>query len=366
MKVHYSYLIVYFLGIILSIVAPSMPYSLLCLEISCLSLLFLMLLEGCSHESFIKSFQFNVLATTFEFLGVACLDVEFARIAANLEPLVGFLRISSSDLGAIFLIFGFLGKLSLVPFAYWWCDLVDGIEIRSTILWYIYYITLFLALSSVLNSALINVSIHWERTLIALGLSTFFLAGLLSIVQVLFRRMLSYWFLSQIGLSVFLLALSHEMDDIWIKQFVYFILIYCFFVVILGEKFADHFRKSGIKSLLIHDLRGLFYHSKYLAMFLSVICVSLTTIPFSPGFVVILGISHSSVIRYQTWYLLCVLLASLMSFVVGCHILLTSGQRVSEACEYVGKVSGSGSDKAYLIFCTLSILAMGFFWIYFL
>ncbi len=184
--------------------------------------------------------------------------------------------------GMFLLVVGFGFKVAIVPFHQWAPDVYEGAP--TTIAAFISAgpkAAGFAAFLRIFMEALPNLQVEWGGVLILLAMLTMTVGNIVAISQTNIKRMLAYSSIAHAGYV--LIGLAAANDD-GISSAMLYLLIYCvmnigaFGAVILA-------RTEDGESLMISDYAGLGTRKPLLAMFMTVMLLSLAGFPPTAGFV---------------------------------------------------------------------------------
>ena len=184
--------------------------------------------------------------------------------------------------GMFLLVVGFGFKVAIVPFHQWAPDVYEGAP--TTIAAFISAgpkAAGFAAFLRIFMEALPNLQGEWSGVLILLAMLTMTVGNVIAIAQTNIKRMLAYSSIAHAGYV--LIGLAAANDD-GISSAMLYLLIYC--IMNIGAFGAVILAKTEDgESLLISDYAGLGTRKPLLAMFMSVMLLSLAGFPPTAGFV---------------------------------------------------------------------------------
>ena len=184
--------------------------------------------------------------------------------------------------GMFLLVVGFGFKVAIVPFHQWAPDVYEGAP--TTIAAFISAgpkAAGFAAFLRIFMEALPNLQAEWSSVLILLAMLTMTVGNVIAIAQTNIKRMLAYSSIAHAGYV--LIGLTAANDD-GISSAMLYLLIYC--VMNIGAFGAVILAKTEDgESLMISDYAGLGTRKPLLAMFMSVMLLSLAGFPPTAGFV---------------------------------------------------------------------------------
>ena len=184
--------------------------------------------------------------------------------------------------GMFLLVVGFGFKVAIVPFHQWAPDVYEGAP--TTIAAFISAgpkAAGFAAFLRIFMEALPNLQVEWSGVLILLAMLTMTVGNVIAIAQTNIKRMLAY---SSIAHAGYVLIGLTAANDEGISSAMLYLLIYC--VMNIGAFGAVILAKTADgESLMISDYAGLGTRKPLLAMFMSLMLLSLAGFPPTAGFV---------------------------------------------------------------------------------
>ena len=200
--------------------------------------------------------------------------------------------------GMFLLVVGFGFKVALVPFHQWAPDVYEGAPTSIAA-----FISAgpkaagFAAFLRIFMEALQNLQSEWIVAITILAALTMSVGNLVAIAQRNIKRMLAYSSIAHAGYVLVGLAAANK-DGI--SSAMFYLLVYCimnigaFGVVILA-------RTEDGESLMISDYAGLGFKKPLLALFMTVMLLSLAGFPPTAGFIGKFYIFRSAVESGQIW-----------------------------------------------------------------
>ena len=184
--------------------------------------------------------------------------------------------------GMFLLVVGFGFKVAIVPFHQWAPDVYEGAP--TTIAAFISAgpkAAGFAAFLRIFMEALPNLQGEWSGVLILLAMLTMTVGNVIAIAQTNIKRMLAYSSIAHAGYVLIGLAAA---NDEGISSAMLYLLIYC--VMNIGAFGAIILAKTEDgESLMISDYAGLGLRKPLLAMFMTIMLLSLAGFPPTAGFV---------------------------------------------------------------------------------
>lgn len=253
-----------------------------------------------SSEAGMKYLLLGAFASAFFLYGIALIyggagttsvpAIAEAIAAPNKSPLL--------LAGMFLLIVGFGFKVAIVPFHQWAPDVYEGAP--TTIAAFISAgpkAAGFAAFLRIFMEALPNLQVEWSGVIILLAMLTMTVGNVIAIAQTNIKRMLAYSSIAHAGYILIGLAAANS-DGI--SSAMLYLLVYCVmnigaFGAIILAKTADG------ESLMISDYAGLGLRKPLLAMFMTVMLLSLAGFPPTAGFVGKFYIFKSAVQSGHIW-----------------------------------------------------------------
>ena len=253
-----------------------------------------------SSEAGMKYLLLGAFASAFFLYGIALIyggagttnipAIAEAITAANKSPLL--------LAGMFLLIVGFGFKVAIVPFHQWAPDVYEGAP--TTIAAFISAgpkAAGFAAFLRIFMEALPNLQVEWSGVIIVLAMLTMTVGNVIAIAQTNIKRMLAYSSIAHAGYVLIGLAAANN-DGI--SSAMLYLLVYC--VMNIGAFGAVILAKTEDgESLMISDYAGLGLRKPLLAMFMTIMLLSLAGFPPTAGFVGKFYIFKSAVQAGHIW-----------------------------------------------------------------
>ena len=246
-----------------------------------------------SSEAGMKYLLLGAFASAFFLYGIALIygGAGTTSVPAIAEAITADDKSPLLLAGMFLLVVGFGFKVAIVPFHQWAPDVYEGAP--TTIAAFISAgpkAAGFAAFLRIFMEALPNLQGEWSGVLVLLAMLTMTVGNVIAIAQTNIKRMLAYSSIAHagyvlIGLAAAGAAAGNEaLRDEGISSAILYLLIYCvmnigaFGAVILA-------RTEDGETLMISDYAGLGTRKPLLAMFMSVMLLSLAGFPPTAGFV---------------------------------------------------------------------------------
>ena len=237
-----------------------------------------------SSEAGMKYLLLGAFASAFFLYGIALIygGAGTTSIPAIAEAVTAENKSPLLLAGMFLLVVGFGFKVAIVPFHQWAPDVYEGAP--TTIAAFISAgpkAAGFAAFLRIFMEALPTLQVEWSGVLILLAMLTMTVGNIIAISQTNIKRMLAYSSIAHAGYVLIGLAAANN-DGI--SSAMLYLLIYC--VMNIGAFGAVILAKTEDgESLLISDYAGLGTRKPLLAMFMTVMLLSLAGFPPTAGFV---------------------------------------------------------------------------------
>ena len=237
-----------------------------------------------SSEAGMKYLLLGAFASAFFLYGIALIygGAGTTSVPAIAEAITAEDKSPLLLAGMFLLVVGFGFKVAIVPFHQWAPDVYEGAP--TTIAAFISAgpkAAGFAAFLRIFMEALPNLQGEWSGVLVLLAMLTMTVGNVIAIAQTNIKRMLAYSSIAHAGYVLIGLAAANSEG---ISSAMLYLLVYCvmnigaFGAIILA-------RTEDGESLMISDYAGLGTRKPLLAMFMSVMLLSLAGFPPTAGFI---------------------------------------------------------------------------------
>ena len=253
-----------------------------------------------SSEAGMKYLLLGAFASAFFLYGIALIygGAGTTSIPAIAEAIAAPNKSPLLLAGMFLLIVGFGFKVAIVPFHQWAPDVYEGAP--TTVAAFISAgpkAAGFAAFLRIFMEALPNLQVEWSGVIILLAMLTMTIGNVIAIAQTNIKRMLAYSSIAHAGYVLIGLAAANS-DGI--SSAMLYLLVYC--VMNIGAFGAVILAKTADgESLLISDYAGLGLRKPLLAMFMTLMLLSLAGFPPTAGFVGKFYIFKSAVQAGHIW-----------------------------------------------------------------
>ncbi len=253
-----------------------------------------------SSEAGMKYLLLGAFASAFFLYGIALIygGAGTTNVPAIAEAITAPNKSPLLLAGMFLLIVGFGFKVAIVPFHQWAPDVYEGAP--TTVAAFISAgpkAAGFAAFLRIFMEALPNLQVEWSGAIIVLAMLTMTVGNVIAIAQTSIKRMLAYSSIAHAGYVLIGLAAANN-DGI--SSAMLYLLVYC--VMNIGAFGAVILAKTEDgESLMISDYAGLGIRKPLLAMFMTIMLLSLAGFPPTAGFVGKFYIFKSAVQAGHIW-----------------------------------------------------------------
>ena len=253
-----------------------------------------------SSEAGMKYLLLGAFASAFFLYGIALIygGAGTTNVPAIAEAITAPNKSPLLLAGMFLLIVGFGFKVAIVPFHQWAPDVYEGAP--TTVAAFISAgpkAAGFAAFLRIFMEALPNLQVEWSGVIIVLAMLTMTVGNVIAIAQTSIKRMLAYSSIAHAG--YILIGLAAANND-GVSSAMLYLLVYC--VMNIGAFGAVILAKTEDgESLMISDYAGLGIRKPLLAMFMTIMLLSLAGFPPTAGFVGKFYIFKSAVQAGHIW-----------------------------------------------------------------
>ncbi len=253
-----------------------------------------------SSEAGMKYLLLGAFASAFFLYGIALIygGAGTTNVPAIAEAITAPNKSPLLLAGMFLLIVGFGFKVAIVPFHQWAPDVYEGAP--TTIAAFISAgpkAAGFAAFLRIFMEALPSLQVEWSSIVIVLAMLTMTVGNVIAIAQTSIKRMLAYSSIAHAGYVLIGLAAANN-DGI--SSAMLYLLVYC--VMNIGAFGAVILAKTEDgESLMISDYAGLGLRKPLLAMFMTIMLLSLAGFPPTAGFVGKFYVFKSAVQAGHIW-----------------------------------------------------------------
>jgi len=311
-----------------------------------------------SNEASFKYFMLGSFATAIFLFGIALvygasatfylpeIKIYLAQFNGNLPPMV--------MVGLLFILIGVAFKVAAAPFHFWSPDVYEGAPtIVTAFMATVVKTAGFAAFYRLLGMGLLPLPIPLEKALWVMTGLTLLIGNLGALKQTNFKRLLAY---SAIAHSGFIMLAMLSQHDSAAAVLLYYTFVYSlatvplFIIFILAKRAAD-----GQEELSI--FRGLFKAKHWIAVFMTILLMSLAGIPPTSGFIAKYQVF---VLSISKGILLTSIFAILMA-IVGIYYYFNVVREVFTEREQPEVIIVSKLNAALIIVCSVAVVLLGIF-----
>ncbi len=311
-----------------------------------------------SNEAGLKYFLMGAFATGFLLFGIAL--VYGATGTFNLREISAYTALSQGNAplflyaGILLMMVGLLFKVSAVPFHFWAPDVYEGSPTLITaFMATVVKTAAFAAFFRLFSSCFSELSSHWGTALAVISAITMLGGNILAVFQRSFKRMLAY---SSVAHAGYLLLAIVSMNGNSAGGLFFYTVAYS--IASLGAFSVLHaISHNGDEQ--ISNLKGIGHSRPGVALFLSIIMLSLAGIPPVAGFFAKYYLFLGALESHQNALVLVAILSSLIGVYYYFKVIYTMFQpRDPEAGEVPYVI---GTHRILLVVAALLSLAIGIF-----
>jgi len=311
-----------------------------------------------SNEASFKYFMLGSFATAFFLFGIALvygasatfylpeIKVYISQFNGNLPPML--------LIGLLFILIGVAFKVAVAPFHFWSPDVYEGSPTLVTAFMATVVKTAgFAAFFRLLGMGLLPLPESLEKALWVMTGLSLLIGNIGALKQGNFKRMLAY---SSIAHSGFLMLAMLSQHDTSVSVLLYYTFVYSLATIPLFIIFILVKRASNGEEH-ISTFRGLYQQKPWLAVFSTILLISLAGIPPTAGFIAkyqvfVLSISHG--------YLGISIFAILMA-IVGVYYYFYVVREVFTESDHLETIVVTKLNAALIITCGIAVIVFGIF-----
>jgi NADH-quinone oxidoreductase subunit N len=311
-----------------------------------------------SNEASFKYFMLGSFATAFFLFGIAL--VYGASATFYLPEIKAYIAQFNGDLppmllvGLLFIVIGVAFKVAVAPFHFWSPDVYEGAPTLVTAFMATVVKTAgFAAFYRLLGMGLLPLPMPLEKALWVMTGLSLLIGNVVALKQSNFKRLLAYSAIAHTGFIMLAMLSQHgsAASVILYYTFVYSLATVPLFIIFILVKRAS----NGLDS--ISAFQGLFRKKPWIAVFMTILLLSLAGIPPTSGFIAkyqvfILSISQG--------YLLISVFAILMA-VVGVYYYFNVVREVFTENEHLSPIIITKINAALVVVCGVAVVALGIF-----
>lgn len=311
-----------------------------------------------SNEASFKYFMLGSFSTAFFLFGVAL--VYGASATFYLPEIKTYIAQFHGDLppmllvGLLFIIIGVAFKVAVAPFHFWSPDVYEGAPtLVTTFMATVVKTAGFAAFYRLLGIGLLPLPIPLEKALWVMTGLTLLIGNLVALKQNNFKRLLAYSSIAHTGFIMLAMLSQHDRSAsvILYYTFVYSLASVPLFIIFILVKRAS----GGLDH--INAFQGLYKKAPWIAVFMTILLMSMAGIPSTAGFIAkyqvfVLSISEN--------YLGISVFAILMA-VVGIYYYFNVVREVFTDRDHLEPLVITKLNAGLIIVCGVAVVVMGIF-----
>ncbi len=311
-----------------------------------------------SNEASFKYFMLGSFATAVFLFGIALvygasatfylpeIKTYIAQFHGNLPPML--------MVGLLFILIGVAFKVAVAPFHFWSPDVYEGSPTLVTAFMATVVKTAgFAAFYRLLGIGLLPLPLPLEKALWVMTGLSLLIGNIVALKQGNFKRLLAYSAIGHSGFIMLAILSQHELSAsvLLYYTFTYSLASVPLFIIFILVKRAS----NGLE--LLSAFRGLYKEKPWLAVFMTLLLLSLAGIPPTAGFmakyqVFVLSISQG--------YLVISIFAIVMA-IIGVYYYFAVIREVFTESDHMSPIIVSKINAAIIIVCGIAVLVFGIF-----
>ncbi len=311
-----------------------------------------------SNEASFKYFLLGSFATTFFLFGIALvygasatfylpeIKTYIAQFNGHLPPML--------MVGLLFILIGVAFKVAVAPFHFWSPDVYEGSPTLVTAFMATVVKTAgFASFYRLLGMGLLPLSAPLEKTLWVMTGLSLLVGNLAALKQTNFKRLLAYSAIVHTGFMMLAMLSQHDSSAsvLLYYTFVYSLATVPLFIIFIHMKRAS----NGLEELSI--FRGLYKQKPWMAVFMTILLMSLAGIPPTAGF---LAKYRVFVLSISQGYLAITIFAIIMAIIGVYYYFYVLREAFTESND-PNPIEITGLNSALVIFCGAAVLLLGIF-----
>jgi len=311
-----------------------------------------------SNEASFKYFMLGSFATAFFLFGIALvygasatfylpeIKTYIAQFDGNLPPML--------LVGLLFIVIGVAFKVAVAPFHFWSPDVYEGAPTLVTAFMATVVKTAgFAAFYRLLGMGLLPLPGSLEKALWVMTGLTLLIGNLAALKQTNFKRLLAYSSIAHSGFIMLAMLSQHDTSAsvILYYTFVYSLATIPLFIVFILVKRAS----NGLETL--HIFQGLYKEKPWIAVFTTILLMSMAGIPITAGFIAKYQVF---VLSISQGYLGISIFAILMA-VVGIYYYFYVIRELFTESNHMIPIIVSKINAGLIIVCGVAVVIMGIF-----
>lgn len=311
-----------------------------------------------SNEASFKYFMLGSFATAFFLFGIAL--VYGASATFYLPEIKTYIAQFHGDLppmllvGLLFIVIGVAFKIAAAPFHFWSPDVYEGSPTLVTVFMATVVKTAgFAAFYRLLGMGLLPLPVPLEKALWVMTGLSLLIGNLVALRQQNFKRLLAYSSIAHTGFIMLAMLSQHDTSAsvILYYTFVYSLATVPLFIIFILVKRAS----NGLDQLTA--FQGLYKKAPWLAMFMTLLLMSMAGIPPTSGFLA----------KYQVFVLsisegfLAISIFAILMAIVGIYYYFNVVREVFTDRDHLQELVITRINAGLIIICGIAVVVMGIF-----
>jgi len=311
-----------------------------------------------SNEASFKYFMLGSFATAIFLFGIAL--VYGASATFYLPEIKTFIAQFHGHLppmllvGLLFILIGVAFKVAAAPFHFWSLDVYEGAPTLVTAFMSTVVKTAgFAAFYRLLNMGLLPLPIPLEKALWVMTALTLFVGNLGALKQTNFKRLLAYSSISHSGFIMLAMLSQHgsSASVLLYYTFVYSLATVPVFIIFILMKRASERHED------LFIFRGLFKTKPWIAVFMTILLMSMAGIPPTSGFMAKYQVFVLSISQGILWTSIFAILMA----IIGIYYYFNVVREVFTDREQPSIIIVSKLNAALIIVCGVAVVLLGIF-----
>jgi len=311
-----------------------------------------------SNEASFKYFMLGSFATAIFLFGIAL--VYGASATFYLPEIKTFIAQFHGHLppmllvGLLFILIGVAFKVAAAPFHFWSLDVYEGAPTLVTAFMSTVVKTAgFAAFYRLLNMGLLPLPIPLEKALWVMTALTLFVGNLGALKQTNFKRLLAYSSISHSGFIMLAMLSQHgsSASVLLYYTFVYSLATVPVFIIFILMKRASERHED------LFIFRGLFKTKPWIAVFMTILLMSMAGIPPTSGFMAKYQVFVLSISQGILWTSIFAILMA----IIGIYYYFNVVREVFTEREQPSIIIVSKLNAALIIVCGVAVVLLGIF-----
>ena len=311
-----------------------------------------------SNEASFKYFLLGSFATAFFLFGIALvygasasfylpeIKTYIAQFNGNLPPML--------LIGLLFIILGVAFKVAAAPFHFWTPDVYEGAPTLVTaFMATVVKIAGFAAFYRLLGIGLLPLPLPLEKALWVMTGLSLLIGNLAALKQSNFKRLFAYSSIAHSGFIMLAMLSQHDSSAsvLLFYTFVYSLATIPMFVIFILVKRESNGQEN------ISAFRGLFKEKPWIAVFATILLMSLAGIPLTAGFIAKYQVFVLSIGQGYLW----ISIFAIIMAIVGVYYYFFVVREIFTEGEHAKPIVLTPINAGLIIICGVAVVVLGIF-----